>query len=41
MLWGEKVKYQGTTHLVTSTYSDGTVDLDWNVNVKRNEVVPV
>ena len=41
MLFGEKVKYQGTTHLVTSTYSDGTIDLDYEVNVKRNEVVPV
>ena len=41
MLWREKVKYQGAIYTVTSTYNDGTVDLDWNVNVKRNEVVPV
>lgn len=38
MLWGEKVKYQGATYTVTSTYSDGTVDLDYNFNVKRSEV---
>ena len=28
MLFGEKVKYQGNTYEVTSTYDDGTVDLD-------------
>ena len=28
MLWGEKVKYQGNFYTVTSTYNDGTVDLD-------------
>lgn len=38
MLWGEKVKYQGNTYEVTSTYDDGTVDLDYSFNVKRNEV---
>lgn len=38
MLFGEKVKYQGNTYEVTSTYDDGTVDLDYNLNVKRNEV---
>lgn len=38
MLWGEKVKYQGNTYEVTSTYDDGTVDLDYEFNVKRNEV---
>lgn len=41
MLFGEKVKYQGNTYEVTSTYSDGTLDLDYELNVKRNEVVPV
>ena len=41
MLFGELVKYQGIVHKVTSTYDDGTVDLDYNFNVKRNEVVPV
>ena len=38
MLFGELVKYQGTVHKVTSTYSDGTLDLDYEFNVKRNEV---
>lgn len=38
MLWGEKVKYQGNVYTVTSTYNDGTVDLDYSFNVKRNEV---
>ena len=38
MLWGEKVKYQGNVYTVTSTYSDGTVDLDYDTNVKQNEV---
>lgn len=38
MLFGELVKYQGTVHKVTSTYDDGTVDLDYNFNVKRSEV---
>ena len=38
MLWGEKVKYQGNVYTVTSTYNDGTVDLDYNTNVKQNEV---
>ncbi len=38
MLFGEKVKYQGIVHKVTSTYDDGTVDLDYSFNVKRNEV---
>lgn len=38
MLWREKVKYQGNTYEVTSTYDDGTVDLDYNFNVKRSEV---
>ena len=32
----KKVKYQGNTYEVTSTYDDGTVDLDFNV--KRSEV---
>lgn len=38
MLWGEKVKYQGAIYTVTSTYKDGTVGLDHNLNVKRSEV---
>ena len=33
MLWGEKVKYQGNVYTVTSTYNDGTVDLDNGANV--------
>lgn len=41
MLFGEKVKYQGNMYEVTSTYDDGTVDLDYDTNVKRSEVVPV
>lgn len=41
MLFGELVKYQGTTHKVTSTYSDGTVDLDYSINVKRSDVTLV
>ena len=36
MLFGEKVKYQGNTYEVTSTYDDG--DLDYKLNVKRSEV---
>lgn len=38
MLRGEKVKYQGNVYTVTSTYNDGTVDLDYDTNVKQNEV---
>ena len=38
MLFGELVKYQGIVHKVTSTYDDGTVDLDHNLNVKLSEV---
>lgn len=38
MFLGDLVKYQGTTYLVTSTYSDGTVDLDYSLNVKQSEV---
>ena len=38
MLWGEKVKYQGNVYTVISTYNDGTVDLDYDTNVKQNEV---
>ena len=38
MLFGEIVKYQGIVHKVTSTYDDGTIDLDYNLNVKRSEV---
>lgn len=38
MLFGELVRYQGIVHKVTSTYDDGTVDLDYNLNVKRSEV---
>ena len=34
-MFGELVKYQGIVHKVTSTYNDGTVDLDYNFNVKR------
>lgn len=37
-MFGELVKYQGIVHKVTSTYDDGTVDLDYSFNVKRNEV---
>ena len=35
MLFGEKVKYQGNMYEVTSTYDDGTVDLDYNFKAKR------
>lgn len=38
MLFGELVRYQGIVHKVTSTYDDGTVDLDYELNVKRSEV---
>lgn len=38
MLFGELVKYQGIVHKVTSTYDDGTIDLDYDTNVKRSEV---
>lgn len=38
MLFGELVRYQGIVHKATSTYDDGTVDLDYNFNVKRSEV---
>lgn len=38
MLFGEKVKYQGNVYEVTSTYDDGTVDLDYSINVKQSEV---
>lgn len=38
MLFGELVKYQGIVRKVTSTYDDGTVDFDYNFNVKRSEV---
>ena len=38
MLWREKVNYQGAIYTVTSTYNDGTVDLDCDTNVKRSEV---
>ena len=37
-MFGELVKYQGIVHKVTSTYDDGTVDLDYELNVKRSEV---
>lgn len=37
-MFGELVKYQGIVHKVTSTYDDGTVDLDYDTNVKQNEV---
>lgn len=32
MLLKQPVKYQGGTYLVTSTYDDGTVDLDDGTN---------
>lgn len=38
MLFGELVRYQGIVQKVTSTYDDGTIDLDYNLNVKRSEV---
>lgn len=38
MLFGELVKYQGNVYTVTSTYNDVTVDLDYDTNVKQNEV---
>lgn len=38
MLFGELVKYQDNVYTVTSTYNDGTVDLDCDTNVKRSEV---
>lgn len=38
MLFGEKVKYQGNMYEVTSAYDDGTVDPDYELNVKRSEV---
>lgn len=38
MLFGELVKYQEIVHKVNSTYDDGTVDLNYNFNVKRSEV---
>lgn len=38
MMIGDFVIYQGTIHKITSTYNDGTVDLDYSFNVKRNEV---
>lgn len=38
MILGDSVKYQGNVYEVTSTYDDGTVDLDYNLNVKRSEV---
>lgn len=37
-MFGELVKYQGIVHKVTRTYDDGTVDLDYDTNVKQNEV---
>ena len=38
MMIGDFVKYQGNVYKVTSTYSDGTVDLDYDLNVRRSEV---
>lgn len=38
MFLGDLVKYQGAIYMVTSTYNDGTVDLDYDTNVKRSEV---
>lgn len=38
MLFGERVEWGGMEFTVTSTYDDGTVDLDYNLNVKRSEV---
>lgn len=38
MFLGDLVKYQGAIYTVTSTYNDGTVDLDYDTNVKRSEV---
>ena len=38
MFLGDLVKYQGAIYTVTSTYKDGTVDLVYSFNVKRNEV---
>ncbi len=38
MLWHETVIYQGEQCLVTSTYSDGSIDLDNGLTVKRSEV---
>lgn len=38
MFLGDFVKYRGEIYVITSTYDDGTVDLDSNINVERNEV---
>lgn len=38
MMIGDFVIYQGTIHKITSTYNDGTVDFDYDTNVKQNEV---
>lgn len=38
MMIGDFVIYQGTIHKITSTYNDGTVDLDYDTNVRRSEV---
>lgn len=38
MLWLETVLYRGNEYQVVSTYSDGTVDLDNGLNVKRSEI---
>lgn len=41
--WGDKVLYHGEEYEVTSTYDDGTADLDskklyWTINVKLDEL---
>lgn len=38
MMIGDFVIYQGTIHKITSTFNDGTVDLDFLINVDRDEV---
>lgn len=38
MMIGDFVIYQGTIHKITRTYNDSTVDLDYDTNVKQNEV---
>lgn len=38
MFIGDFVIYQGAIHKITSTFNDGTVDLDFLINVDRDEV---
>lgn len=41
--WGDRVLYHGEEYRVTSTYDDGTADLDnknlyWAINVRLSEL---